>query len=613
MILSQVTPTGTSYPNSTDIDTTTTPPFTCAPCTVSVTETLLTFPVPVNLTLSTATATVIPYITEYPDGTNVTSYSTFSAYTENATSNNNFTTPTTTPLTWKTLGFTLTYPTSYIAYPSPEAGINNVFAVNGTSYCYAENFTVVPNIPTASILFSYNATIFGLPAATSATATDNSGSQLSTTSEASSEPTSLSSAAVNSAYASLTSSLLSFLDGLPQLSSIVSTNPASCSQIVGGFTNLASAVTSFTLNTVPTATVVHTSVAVLTQTGQAVFTTATSSPDNGGGNGNGNGNSGQSSAGGGGDNSGGGGNGNSGSGSSGGGSNNSGGSGSGNSGGGSSGSGSSGNSGSGSSGNSGSGSSGSGSSGNSGNGSGGSGSSGNSGSGSGGSGSNGNSGENGGIGAVVGGAAASYAATAVVTPPPSMGGSGQYITVGGSSFVVSAETGNAGGGIVIGGGYATLGPNSGIAINGVPISYEVSGGTTALVVGGSTIPMSVATAIDGVEGILTFGGQTITESNGEYIIGGTTLTPGGQIVVGGTTISLAPGGSVAVVNGQTETLASTTVSGNTGGAIMSGIGVTGSSSAQSTSTHKAAAPTLVASGCLVAAIAGVVGALGMAM
>lgn len=578
IIVAQASSTSASYPNTTNSNaTSSTPSFSCAPCTVTVSETLLSFPAPVNISTKFATATVIPYVTEYADGTNVTSFSTYSSYAPNASSQNNFTAPSTTPLTWTTLGLTLTYPTTYLAFPSPEAGMNSILAVNSTSYCYAGSLTTLTDLPSASLVFPYNASLFGsATTGLAATITDNTAGQVSAAATLSSAPL-FTAASEITAYESIASSLLSFLDGLPQLSSIVGTDPRLCSQTVGGSVQASEALTATSTFNVPTAAFVHTSVAVLTQTGQAVTTTATSVPDTGSGPGNGNGN--QNGGGsGGGSNSGGG------SGSSGGQTGNSG-------------------SGSGSSGNSGSGSGGSGSSGNSGGGSGGSGS---------GSGSSGNSGNSGGgLGAVVASAAAAYASTAHTTPAPTAG-SQQYITVGSSAFVVSAETGNAGGGVVIGGGYATLAPNSGIAINGVPVSYEVSGSTTALVVGGSTISLSVATATAGVEGILTFGGQSITESSGEYVIGGMTLTAGGEIVIGGTTVSLAPGGSVAVINGQTETLATATVSGNTGAAIMSGIGVTGSS-ASSTSIHSAAAPTIDASGAVIAIIAGVVGALGVAL
>lgn len=513
---------------------------TCAPCSVAVTETLLSFPVPVNETTETATATVIPYVTEYPDGTNVTSYSTYSDYNPTAALNNNFTAPSTTPLTWTTLGFTLTYPTTYLAYPSPEAGKNAILTEQGTSYCYVENFTLLTHLPSSSLLIVYNETLFGgtgTPAQTGIAQTGTA--QTDTAAPPSNDAVSLALETTASAYMSLSSSLLSWLDTLPQLSAIVGGDPRRCSQTVGPFTGEASAATTVALTPPPpTAAFVHTSVAVLTSTGAAVTSSASSLPDQG-----------QSPAGG------------------------------------ASGAGAAQTGGSGESGGGGGGSTGAGSGG---------GSSGESGSGGSGSGSGG-----GGLGAVVGSAAAQFASTAAVTPAP-------VITVGASTFGVA--TGGAGG-VVIGGGLATVPPNSAVAINGVSVSLEVSGSTTALVVGGSTVPLGGGATTDD---LLVLGSQTYTESNGVFVIGGTTLTAGGEIVVGGTTVSLESGGSVAVVNGQTETLAVTTSGVNTGSVIMSGIGVTNSSSGAS-ATHKSIAGTFHASGSVVAIIAGVVVALGAAL
>ena len=440
LILSQVT-SSPGYSNG-SAETTTYAPlttnFTCAPCTVSVQETVLSFPVPVNVTTETATATVIPYITQYPDGTNVTSYSTYSDYMANANSNANFTAPASEPLTWTTLGFTLTYPTTYIAFPSPEAGINSIYIVNSTSYCYATNLTAIPNLSSASLLFPYNT--INLTATPTTQTAQVFAAATTTTPLTSTAPSFLPIA--QTALASLTSALLSYLDTLPQLSSIVSTNPLACSQtVVLSISEIIAATTAAT-NFVPIATVQHTSVAVLTETGPALVTVVTAVPDQEGS-----------------------------------------------------------------------------------------------------------------------GTAGGNAAT---TGASNAGGSSiEYVTVGSSSFLVSAAQ-NGGGDIVIGDDYATLAPGSGIAINGVPVSYEVSGSTTALIVGGSAVSGHV---------------------------------------YGGATVSLAAGGSSAVINGPSETLTSP------------GIGVTGSSASVSAAStlHKGDSGCLGAPVCLIALVIGVVGALTIAL
>ena len=153
---------------------------------------------------------------------------------------------------------------------------------------------------------------------------------------------------------------------------------------------------------------------------------------------------------------------------------------------------------------------------------------------------------------------------AATTGAPNAGGSSvEYVTIGSSSFLVSAAQ-NGGGDIVIGDDYATLAPGSDIAINGVPVSYEVSGSTTALIVGGSTVSGHV---------------------------------------YGGATVSLAAGGSSTVINGPSETLTSP------------GIGVTGSSASVSAAStlHKADSGCLDAPVCLIALVIGVVGALTIAL
>ena len=60
-----------------------------------------------------------------------------------------------------------------------------------------------------------------------------------------------------------------------------------------------------------------------------------------------------------------------------------------------------------------------------------------------------------------------------------------------------------------------------------------------------------------VVGSLVFGGSTYTaNSASQFVIGGQTLVPNQQITVSGTPISLAPGASLVVIAGSTQALGS---------------------------------------------------------
>ncbi|KAF2725981.1 hypothetical protein K431DRAFT_212398, partial [Polychaeton citri CBS 116435] len=63
-------------------------------------------------------------------------------------------------------------------------------------------------------------------------------------------------------------------------------------------------------------------------------------------------------------------------------------------------------------------------------------------------------------------------------------------------------------------------------------------------------------------------------SNSAFVLGaGTTLTPGGQVTAAGTTLSLASGGSNAIINGVTQALATPQASSTTltpGGQVTAG-------------------------------------------
>lgn len=82
--------------------------------------------------------------------------------------------------------------------------------------------------------------------------------------------------------------------------------------------------------------------------------------------------------------------------------------------------------------------------------------------------------------------------------------------------------------------------------------------------GTTTTPVSNTTPVQSTP-ILVVGDTTITAgSQSEFVVGSQTLTNGGSAVIGGTTVVLQSDGSVAVINGQTSTLAATAPASYTG-------------------------------------------------
>ncbi|KAF2116508.1 hypothetical protein BDV96DRAFT_611832 [Lophiotrema nucula] len=104
-------------------------------------------------------------------------------------------------------------------------------------------------------------------------------------------------------------------------------------------------------------------------------------------------------------------------------------------------------------------------------------------------------------------------------------------------------------------GSRTLTPGQVITTDGYTISVPTGGHGSSLVVDGSTIPVNNNPGPTGPP-VLTAGDKTITaNSQGQFIIGSKTLTPGGPAVTDhGTTYSLGPSGSIAVVNGVTQSI-----------------------------------------------------------
>lgn len=106
-------------------------------------------------------------------------------------------------------------------------------------------------------------------------------------------------------------------------------------------------------------------------------------------------------------------------------------------------------------------------------------------------------------------------------------------------------------GVVI--GSETLKEGQTTTINGVEVVVPTGGGGSSIVVGGSTIAVNPAPTGPPV---LTVGDTTVTaNSQGQFVVGTQTLAPGGPaITVDGSTLSLGPSGTIAIVNGVTQTL-----------------------------------------------------------
>jgi hypothetical protein len=76
----------------------------CLSCTIRLIPTTLIYPSRVSVINRNVTATVIPYITTYPNGTRITHNSTFLTYKTDASSHVPWATVSTTDLTWEEFG-----------------------------------------------------------------------------------------------------------------------------------------------------------------------------------------------------------------------------------------------------------------------------------------------------------------------------------------------------------------------------------------------------------------------------------------------------------------------------------------------------------------------------
>lgn len=133
-------------------------------------------------------------------------------------------------------------------------------------------------------------------------------------------------------------------------------------------------------------------------------------------------------------------------------------------------------------------------------------------------------------------------------PPPAT------VTAGSSAIQISQDSS----GFIVGTQTVSVGET--ISVQGIPVVIQTSNGQTQVVVGSSTVPITLSPSIRGpiTTAPLTIAGQTVTANGaGSFIIGTQTLAPGGPaITVSGTTVSLGPSGTIAVINGATSTLAS---------------------------------------------------------
>jgi hypothetical protein len=103
-------------------------------------------------------------------------------------------------------------------------------------------------------------------------------------------------------------------------------------------------------------------------------------------------------------------------------------------------------------------------------------------------------------------------------------------------------------------GSETLTQGQSTVINGVPVVVPSEGGGTRIVVGGTTVAVNNGPT---AAPVLTLGHNPVTANpQGQFVVGTETLKPGGPAVtVDGSTLSLGLGGTIAVVNGITQTLA----------------------------------------------------------
>jgi uncharacterized membrane protein YgcG len=107
-------------------------------------------------------------------------------------------------------------------------------------------------------------------------------------------------------------------------------------------------------------------------------------------------------------------------------------------------------------------------------------------------------------------------------------------------------------------GTQTLTQGQTTTINGIPVVVPADAGGSRVVVGGTTFAVNNGPT---AAPVLTVGSNVVTaDPQGQFIVGSETLKPGGPaLTVGGSTLSLGSGGTIAIVNGVTQTLANSPV------------------------------------------------------
>lgn len=125
------------------------------------------------------------------------------------------------------------------------------------------------------------------------------------------------------------------------------------------------------------------------------------------------------------------------------------------------------------------------------------------------------------------------------------------LTFGGSVY-----TANPSSNFIIDG--QTLVKGSAITIGGTQLSYDEAG--TAVVIGTSTLSLSLATITTAPKPILAFDGSTYTaDYSSNFVIGGQTLVKGGRITIDGTQLSYDEAGTDVVIGTSTQMLRTTNV------------------------------------------------------
>lgn len=128
--------------------------------------------------------------------------------------------------------------------------------------------------------------------------------------------------------------------------------------------------------------------------------------------------------------------------------------------------------------------------------------------------------------------------------------------IGSHDFTGSAVQGHTPPAFVIDGQTAVAG-EAPITVDGTRVS--IAPGATAVAIGDSTSPIGVAAENPGLFAnipFITVGSKTFTANAAtQFNLDGSTLTPGGKVVYHGTTISMAPGASDVVIDGQKKQLA----------------------------------------------------------